>query len=106
MSTGYHRQHPELPDHELLYDAGLGFISEGGTYTPAEIRQAVAVVYDIPSEHLALRLAGGSLAYNNYFAQVLRKFTINKFHIRHGHGDNAIYAVTPAGVAAGQSVVG
>ena len=71
MPTSYQRQHRELPDYEALYEAALGFIADGGTYTPTEIRQTIAEVYEIPPEHLALRLDDGTPAFHNYVAHVL-----------------------------------
>ncbi len=106
MPTGYQRQHPELPDYEQLHEAALGFIADGGTYTPTEIRETIAQVYDVTPEHRALRLEDGTPAYHNYVAHVLRRFTLDKFHIRHGHADKVIYTVTPTGMAAGQSSLG
>jgi len=105
MPTGHQRQHPELPDYEELYEAALGFIADGGTYTPTEIRQTIAEVYEIPPEHLALRLDDGTPAFHNYVAHVLRRFTLDRFHIRQGHAENVIYTVTPTGMSAGQGVL-
>ena len=103
MPAGHQRQHPELPDYESLYGAALGFIADGGTYTPAEMRHTIAQVYEITAEHLALRFDDGTLAFHNYVAHVLRKFTLDKFHVRHGHGENVRYDVTEIGAAAGRS---
>ena len=105
MPTDYRRQHPELPDYESLYEAALGFIAEGGAYTPAEIRETIAQVYEIPPDHLALRLRNGTFAFRNYVAHVLRSFTRDKLHIRQGRAENVIYTITPTGMAAGQRVL-
>ncbi len=106
MPTGHQRQHPELPEFALLYDAGLGFISDGARYTPAEMRGNFVEVFEIPRGHLALPLANGTPAFHNYVAHVLRRFTIDGFHIRQGRGENAWYQVTPAGMEAGQRAIG
>lgn len=106
MPTGDRRQHPELPDYNQLYEAALGFIAEGGTYAPAEMRHTIAQVYEISPAHLALHLDNGTLAFHNYVAHVLRSFTLDKFHIRHGHGENVRYTITRAGGAAGQNILG
>ena len=105
MPTRHQRRHPELPDYEAMYELGLGFISDGGTYTPAEIRKTIAQVCQISPEKLALHLEDGTLAFHDYVAHVLRRFTIDKFHIRHGRKENVLYTVTRAGMAAGQSVL-
>ena len=48
MLAGHRRQYLELPSHEQLCLAGLGFLVDGGTYTPAEIRETIAEVYEVP----------------------------------------------------------
>lgn len=105
MATGRHRQHPELPEHKKLCEAALGFIADGATYTPAEMRLAIAQTYEIAPEHLALRLDDGTIAFHNYVAHVLRRFTLDKFHVRHGGGESANYMITQAGIAAGRASI-
>ncbi len=105
MPADYQRQCPELPTHAKLYEAALGFISDGGTYTPSEIRQTIAEVYEITAEHLALRLKDGRLAFHNYVAHVLRSFTRKKFHTREGNAEDAIYTITPSGAMAGRKSI-
>ncbi len=97
------RQHPELPSHDELYEAALGFIADGGSYTPAEMRYAITEIHEILPKHLALRFDDGTPAFRNYVAHVLRRFTLDKFHIRHGYGKNVSYTITQAGMAAGQA---
>jgi hypothetical protein len=97
------RQYPELPSHEELLEAALRFIAGRRTYMPAEMRAALAEVFEISPEHLALKFHGGALAWVNYIAHVLRQFNLNEFHTRHVHGKDVWYTVTELGMAAGKT---
>jgi hypothetical protein len=70
-----------------------------------EIRSVLAEVYEITPQQLACRLANGTPAFHNYVAHVLRRLTIEGFHIRHGHGEDAWYEITPTGIEAGQAAL-
>jgi hypothetical protein len=89
------RQVSQLPSHSELKRFALGFIADGASYHPLELRDTLAYEFKLTPDQLSLRFTkSGNLVIDNYIAHVLKGFTEAGYHIRRSDGR---YHVTELG---------
>jgi hypothetical protein len=97
------REFPELPSHDEIRRAALGYISSGEPYLARDLTRDVAAALEVTTDQRTLRFAKNhQLAFKNYVSHVLREFTLSHIHTgpngRNHKNANELYYVTTHGL--------